>query len=270
MRSPRPHRPGQVAALLLSLSVALATGVTDRAHASPGPYRALGLSGPGSVARLRARLGGERFADILKLNRLDLAHAGWADTLVIPDSALSLIDLAPWPRTLAGLDTMPKLLLISLRIQAFAAYENARLVRWGPVSSGGPQAPSLPGLYFANWKASTHVSSIDSTWIMPWTVNIEAKVGTAIHEYALPGRPASRCCIRVLEDDARWIYDWVSTWVLSRDEETILARGTPVILFGEYDFSAPPPWTRLAVEPDATRLDPDEIAEALSLPAGSR
>lgn len=229
----------------------------------------MGLAGPGSVTRLRVRLGEQRFLDVLRLNRLDSAHAAWADTLLLPDSTLSLTDLAPWPRTLANLDTIPKLLLVSLRIQAFAAYENARLVRWGPISSGGPQAPSRPGLYFVTWKSSSHVSTVDSTWIMPWTVNIDAKVGTAIHQYTLPGRPASRCCIRLLEDDARWMYDWVSTWVLSKDGGSVLAHGTPVILFGEYDFSQPPPWRRLAVEPDATRLDPDEISEALSFLPGS-
>jgi hypothetical protein len=227
------------------------------------------MAGPGSVARLRAKLGEERFLDVLKVNRLDAAHAMRADTLVLPDSALTLVDLAPWPHTLAGLDSTPKLLLISLRIQAFAAYENSRLTRWGPISSGGPRAPSQPGLHFANWKARLHVSTVDSTWIMPWTVNIDSKIGTAIHQYAMLGRPSSRCCIRLLEDDARWIYDWVSTWILSRDGEEVLAQGTPVVLFGEYDFGSPPPWNRLAMEPDATRLDPEEIDEALSLLAES-
>lgn len=249
-----------VGALLLSLSLATSP-VAARANA--GSYRAVRLAGPGTVVRLQAKLGGDRFLDVLKLNRLDRAHALAADTLLLPDGSLSLMDLSPWPNRLETADSVPKVLLISLRIQAFAAYENGDLARWGPISSGGPNAPSRTGLYFVCWKARSHVSTSDSTWIMPWTVNIDPEIGTALHQYSLPGVPASHCCIRLLEEDAMWIYDWVSTWKLSRSGRSVLARGTPVILFGAYDYDAPPPWRRLAVDPGATDMTSAEVASAL-------
>jgi L,D-transpeptidase-like protein len=237
--------------------------------ADPGPYRAVKQSGPGSVARLRAKVGVERFLDILKLNRLDRAHALAADTLLLPGDSLSLMDMSPWPERLSGSDSIPKALLVSLRVQAFAAYERGKLTRWGPVSSGGPNAPSRTGLYFACWKARQHVSTEDTTWIMPWTVNIDPEIGTALHQYSLPGVPASHCCIRLLEEDAAWIYDWVSTWTVSRDGRKVLARGTPVLLLGAYDYEAPPPWKRLAVDPRAADVTPVEVESAARLLRGA-
>jgi len=217
------------------------------------------------VARLQARLGADRFLDVLKLNRLDRSHALLADTLVLPDDSLRTAELSPWPLRLEAIDSIPKTLLVSLRIQAFGAYENGRLTRWGPISSGGPNAPSRTGRYAVCWKARLHVSTSDTTWIMPWTVNIDPEVGTALHQYSLPGLPASHCCIRLLTEDAMWIYDWVATWKLSGDGRTILIRGTPVVLFGDYDFQAPPPWRRLPVDPGATDLTSAEMASALRL-----
>jgi hypothetical protein len=263
-----PWRGGFQAAGVLVLPVALLVAVSGRVSADSGPYRAVALAGPGSVSRLESQLGDERFLCVLKLNRLDRLHALRADTLVVPDAGLPLSEVSPWPRAVAGVDSTPKLLLISLRIQAFAAYEAGRLAWWGPISSGGPSAPSRSGLFHSTWKSPLHVSSVDSAWVMPWTVNIDSEVGTALHQYALTGRPSSHCCIRLLEDDARWIYDWVSTWRVSPDGRSVLDLGTPVILFGEYDYGAPPPWKRLAVDPEATRLTLEEIASALSLLPG--
>jgi len=34
------------------------------------------------------------------------------------------------------------------------------------------------------------------------------KRGHSFHQYELPGHPASHGCIRLLERDATWIYDW--------------------------------------------------------------
>ncbi len=248
-------------ACALVLSLALAANAT--ASANSGPYRAASQAGPGSVARLQAGIGGERFLEVLKLNRLDRAHALWADTLVLPDTTLGLLGLSPWPPSLGTIDSIPKVVFVSLRIQAFGAYEYGRLARWGPVSSGGPNAPSRPDLYFVGWKSRLHASTVDSTWIMPWTVNIDREIGTALHQYSLPGVPASHCCIRLLEEDAMWVYDWVSTWKLSRDGRSVLAHGTPVVLFGAYDYGSRPPWKRLPVDPHATDLTPAEIASAL-------
>ncbi len=246
------------------LSLALATNAST-ALADSGSYRAVRLAGPGSVARLEVRLGEERFLDVLKVNRIDRAHALEADTLLLPGDSLGLMDLSPWPLRLAAIDSIPKVILVSMRIQAFAAYEHGNLARWGPISSGGPNAPTREGRYSVGWKDAMHVSSVNSSWIMPWTVNIDREIGTALHQYSLPGLPASHCCIRLLEEDASWVYGWVTTWKVARDGKTVLVPGTPVVLFGTYDYPSPPPWRRLAIDPAVTDLTPGEMAAALQL-----
>lgn len=228
----RGARPWAFIVLAGMLAAGSARGAVDG-------YRMSAARGPGAVARLRAELGPERFATLLAVNRVDALHAGRLDSLVLPPAGRTLLELAPFPPALAAGASLPKLLLISARIQAFAAYDSGRLVRWGPVSTGRRTTPTPAREYRANWKASRHVSTVDSTWVMPWCVNLDNVVGTALHAYALPGRPASHCCIRLLEPDARWVHDW------------IVVRITPVFVLDAYDFDAPPPWRRLPADPGA-------------------
>jgi hypothetical protein len=69
--------------------------------------------------------------------------------------------------------------------------------------------------------------------------------------------------VRLLERDAQWIYAWAEQWRLARDGRTILAPGTPVLVFGEYDWRGRPPWKRLPEDPRATDVTAVEIAAAL-------
>lgn len=262
--APRPRRQGPLPLCHVVRGMALAGVLLVLAapvHAKAG-YRAV-RGGPGSVARLREELGEERFLDLLRVNRRDARHAMLADTLLVPDAGSSSLDLSPFPGALPETDSIPKLILVSIRVQAFGAYENGRLVRWGPICSGGKASPSRRGLYHVNWKARVHTSSVNDSWIMPYTVNIDDVVGTALHQYDLPGLPASHCCIRLLEPDAAWVFGWVVAAVLSKDGMTRLVEGTPVVLFGAYDFGAPPPWRGLAADREADRLTPEEIESAL-------
>lgn len=229
--------------------------LASTASAEP-TYRAI-PSGPGTVARLQAERGESGFLDILRVNRRDSRHAMSADTLLIPEPGLASLDLSPFPRSIAVIDSIPKLIVVSIRVQAFAAYERGTLVRWGAVCTGGPNTPTRPGTYRANWKARTHRSSVNENWIMPFTVNIDARVGTALHEYDLPGQPTSHCCIRLLHADAEWVFGWVESAASGR-------RGTLVVLIGDYDFESRPPWMGLASDPEATRVTDEEIVSGLA------
>lgn len=258
MRADRARR----AATCFAGGLVLAASLVGAGSVGAVRYRAVAVGGPGSATRLRVDLGDEWFRNVLKVNRIDEAHAMRADTLVVPDPGADLLRLSPWPAVLSAADSTRKLLLVSLRIQAYGAYENSVLVRWGPICSGGRRTPSRAGRFSVNWKNRFHVSSVDTAWLMPWTVNIDSWVGTALHHYALPGRPVSHCCIRLMEDDARWIYEWVDEWTLGPGGETVIAPGTPVILFGGYDYEAPPPWRLLPTNPNATTILPEEIESA--------
>jgi hypothetical protein len=176
-----------------------------------------------------------------KINRRDLQHLKRSKSLIVPDG---------WPaddRAYSQLPVFyqwaephPKAIVVYKPGQMFAAYEHGELVRWGPVSTGKKATPTPSGLFHLTWRSRGHRSSVNQAWFMPWYFNFEHRRGLAFHEHPLPGRPASHACIRLLRDDAKWLYGWGETWKLDERGWEILERGTPVLILGAYDFDASP------------------------------
>ena len=79
----------------------------------------------------------------------------------------------------------------------------------------------------------------------------------------MPGYPASHSCLRLQEADAKDLYKWADQWILKKD--TVEIKGTPVLVFGSYDFSQPKPWLKLLQNPHALDIDVKEL-EALAAP----
>jgi L,D-transpeptidase catalytic domain len=198
---------------------------------------------------------------ILKVNRVDLTHAR-RGVLLVPDSIAPEERYSPLPDSLPDLADFPKFVVVSRRVQAFGAYVNGHLVRWGPTSTGKAQTPTDSGLFFTTWKSRTTISTDDPSWVLDWYVNFMALKGVAFHQYGLPGRPASHGCVRLLEEDARWIYAWADQWVPGRGSR-IKRYGTPVLVMGEYDYGAPAPWLALAEDPLADSVSTAEVGAAL-------
>jgi hypothetical protein len=217
-----------------------------------------------SITELESRLGKDVFAAMLKMNRIDKRHIHAGDSLVIPDASADLMSIAPFPTHLENARKIPKLVLVSRRVQAFGAYESGRLVRWGPTSTGKKSTPTPAGLYHANWKAKQRRSSVNQSWILPWCFNLDDTAGISFHQFDLPGYPASHGCVRLLEEDAKWVYDWADQWTLSKIDQSILAFGTPVVIFGDYKYGESPLWKRLADDPAATAISPAETESALN------
>jgi len=171
------------------------------------------------------------------VNRMDEQHLLRKSKLWIPEN-LSNASLwyAPFDERNTQLDSFPKAVLISLKIQAFALYEYGRLVRWGAVCTGKKSTPTPSGLHYMTFKKKIKVSTINKNWIMPWYFNIDVVRGIALHQYQLPGYPASHACIRLQEADAKYIYSWGNQW---RYKGNKLARkGTPVLIYGKFPFQA--------------------------------
>lgn len=200
---------------------------------------------------------------ILALNRVDFSNFSNVDSIIIPDSAWSDINsYTPFPLKVKELVDVDKMVFFSYPIQAFAAYENGSLVRWGPSSMGSKIHPTKTGLSFTNWKAEEHVSTADDEWLLRWNFNIRNKEGIGWHQYTMPGYPASHSCLRLLENDAKWLYDWADQWVVEKDQH-ILAEGTPVIVYGSYDYEGKKPWFTLLQDPRANNIDEGELANEL-------
>jgi hypothetical protein len=209
----------------------------------------------------QAALDSAQLATILKINRVDQRHAR-RGTLLVPDSIAAELSYSPLPESLPEFRGIPKFVVVSRRVQAFGAYEDGVLVRWGPTSTGKAATPTDSGLFFTNWKARQAISTDDPTWVLDWYVNFIAQKGVAFHEYSLPGAPASHGCVRLLEDDAKWMYRWTEQWIPGRGS-AVKRYGTPVLVTGDYDYSAPAPWLALAEDPTADRVTAVELEVAL-------
>ena len=232
--------------------------------APPIAYSRVVVKTARTIAALYDSLEADGWMAVLAVNRVDSTHVRAGDTLVVP-SSFARPALSPFPETFAAVRDTAQLILVSQRVQAFGVYDHGRLVRWGPVSTGRKETPTPLGLYHTNWKDEHRLSTDDSTWVLKWYLNLHNFRGVSFHEFELPGRPASHSCVRLLEEDARWLYGWASSWQLGPDRRTILRDGTPVVVFGEWRYGRRAPWKRLPEDPDATRLGDDEMADALRI-----
>ena len=220
-------------------------------------YPSVGLK---TLRDLRQEYGLPKRRIILALNRIDHDNVSAHDTLIIPDTvSTDIMIYSPFPKKVKLLDSIQKILLFSYSIESFAAYQNDSLVKWGPTSLGKKSTPTPEGLYFTNWKKEETISTEDSSWILPWYFNIESKRGISLHQFSLPGYPASHACARLLAEDAEWLYNWAEQWIISKDGENIIAYGTPVIIFGKFNYEAKPPWKHLADDPHATDISESKI-----------
>lgn len=201
----------------------------------------------------------ERYT-ILALNRLDLENAWRADTLMIPNKIESdFLQYSPFPRQLDIAKDVRKLVVFSYPIQAYAAYENGNLVKWGPSSMGKKAAKTKTGLMFTNWKKELAISTVNKSWKLPYNFNIHNTLGIGWHQYDLPGYPASHSCLRMLMDDAKWMFNFGEQWVLNKGGATVKANGIPVIVFGEYGWGKQKPWKVLDKNPNATMITVEQM-----------
>lgn len=193
------------------------------------------------------------------INRTDEANFAKLDSVVIPtDFTGDLVYYLPFPLHVTALDSISKLIIFSYPAQIFAAYENGELVHTGPTNMGRKKDQTPTGLFFTNWKAEKTTSTFNDEWDLRWNFNIANRLGVGFHQYQLPGYPASHSCLRLQEADAKYLYKWAEEWVLA-DSETVKVKGTPVIVFGKYDFDAPKPWLQLVKNPKALNLSENDI-----------
>ena len=173
------------------------------------------------------------------LNRKDIQYVRLNDTLVLPDTIIKdLRAYSVFPQYWPGGDTVAKAVFISNTWQSYACYAHGELVRFAACNAGEERKPTLPGRYAVYWRDKKRISSLDSTWILPFTVNFHLQAGSAFHQFDMPGRPVSHSCVRQFLSDAEWLYRWVRTArVDSVKHQFIPMTGTPVVILDIFDFS---------------------------------
>jgi hypothetical protein len=198
-------------------------------------------------------------AIVYALNRTDKKNLAKKDSIVVPsDFSGDLVYYLPFPLHVSALEEVSKIIIFSYPTQTFAAYENGELVYTGPTNMGRKKDQTPTGLFFTNWKAEKTTSTFNDEWDLKWNFNIENKLGVGFHEYELPGYPASHSCLRLLEKDAKYLYKFADEWIL-KDKENVKVKGTPVVVFGSYDFDGAKPWYALVKDPKALDISEKEI-----------
>lgn len=196
---------------------------------------------------------------VLAVNRTDRANIAKMDSIIVPtDLTGDLAYYLPFPFEVSALNDVSKIIFFSYATQTFATYEYGELIRTGPTNMGRKADKTPTGLFFSNWKAEKTTSTFNDEWDLKWNFNVANKLGVGWHQYELPGYPASHSCLRLKERDAKYLYDWADEWVL-QDKQTVKLKGTPVIIFGSYDFDAPKPWYQLVKSPKALNFSENEI-----------
>lgn len=201
---------------------------------------------------------------VCALNRVDKKTISKLDSIVVPSTfAGDLGYFLPFPMEVSSLKEVNKIIIFSYPSQTFAAYENGSLVYSGATNMGRKKDKTPTGLFFTNWKAEQTTSTFNDEWDLKWNFNIENKLGVGFHEYELPGYPASHSCLRLQEKDAKFLYQFADQWIL-KDKENIAVKGTPVVVFGSYDFDGKKPWLEVVKNPKALQISESEITTQTS------
>jgi len=197
----------------------------------------------GGMKELQQRFNTAQLALLEKLNRADLRHLARLRTIVVPSVWTgNELDYSPFPAHYSSAERILKVLVVDIQGQAFGGYEYGKLIRWGPVSTGRKSRPTLPGLFHLNWRSPGRHSTVNREWYMRWYFNFDNKMGVSLHQYDLPGYPASHECMRLLEADARWLYDWGEEWKLGEKKWEVLKQGTPLLILNHYNYGSQPLW----------------------------
>lgn len=225
-------------------------------------YHSRTLTSDEPLEELIKEIGYQNLPIVLRINRTNSGYLTKGSVVTIPDDFEA--NLSPFPKEMPLISDIPKLLIISQRVQAVGFYEYGKLIKWGPTSTGKKDTPTLNGVFGTNWKGKEVISSFDDEWILKWNFNIVNFAGIGIHEYTMPGYPASHSCVRLFGSDAEFLYNWADQWILASDGKTRLAYGTPVIIFGDYDYDGTPPWKLLPQDPTSTNVSYDELNKVLN------
>ncbi|WP_430401606.1 L,D-transpeptidase [Fluviicola sp.] len=204
-------------------------------------------------------IGSSERAIVFAVNRTDSLNFAKMDSVIVPvDLNGDMVYYLPFPLEVPFIKEIEKIIYFSYATQTFGAYECGELVYTGPTNMGREKDQTPAGLFFTNWKAKKTISTFNDEWELRWNFNVVNKAGIGWHQYSLPGYPASHSCLRLSEKDAKYLYTWADQWVLT-DKTTIQMKGTPVIVFGSYDFSAPKPWLQLIHDPHALDISGTDI-----------
>ncbi|MEO7309043.1 MAG: L,D-transpeptidase [Chitinophagaceae bacterium] len=222
------------------------------------------ISPKDSIKKVLAGLDSAQKNIVCAVNRVDAQNISRLDTIVMPLNLKEpLFQYLPYPFAVPYLKDLHKIIFFSYPAQVFGAYENGNLVYTGQTNMGRQKDPTPTGLFYTNWKAEKTISTVNDEWELKWNFNIQNDSGIGFHQYSLPGYPASHSCLRLTEKDAQYLYNWADQWEI-KGTDSILAHGTPVIVFGTYPFGNAKPWFGLQANAHALDITNKDLEELVS------
>ena len=108
------------------------------------------------------------------------------------------------PENIGTISQLPQFILIDVGQQCLGLYEYGRLTHLFPISSGRDGTPSRKFVLLS--KENDHYSSkYDNAW-MPYSMRLFGDY--FIHAGILPSYAASHGCVRLIYENAVFVYDW--------------------------------------------------------------
>jgi lipoprotein-anchoring transpeptidase ErfK/SrfK len=153
------------------------------------------------------------FADdwyvVSRINRM--TPGSLSGRIKIPEDMERAKRYTPFPLNISNKEG--KLVFINLANQALAVYKKGVLVEWMPVSTGGNESKTPTGEFFITKKFPHYYSKTypkpNGGASMPFALQLNYPYsGYFIHAGALPGKPSSKGCIRLMRRDAEDLYRW--------------------------------------------------------------
>ncbi|MCX7115319.1 MAG: L,D-transpeptidase [Gammaproteobacteria bacterium] len=151
---------------------------------------------------------------VQRLNRS--YNAIWAGReIVVPRNLehITLLDISPFPLQIDDLD---KQVIVDQDKLAWGAYQDGKLIKWGPIASGRDKCPdsansckTMSGVFHFFSKENEHCRSNvypigKGGAPMPYCMYFHK--GLALHgSNDIPGYRASHGCVRLFTSDAKWL-----------------------------------------------------------------
>lgn len=201
---------------------------------------------------------------IITLNRKEFRFFHVKDSIIVPEMVNpDLRAYSVFPECYPGAKSINKIIIVSNKYQSYACYENGKLVRFSAANTGKERTQTYPGRYKLNWRQLVRKSSIDSLWVLPYTLNFHQYAGNAFHHFEMPGRPVSHSCVRQFNQDAKWLYKWAEVTKYDSLKKPIENTGTPVLIIDNFDYSRKRfgPWLDLSSNKDVKLQLPNKPME---------
>lgn len=149
---------------------------------------------------------------VMKVNKIDANSMQVGHTILVPIDHTAASAFCPVPKDMPSSANEARKVFVFIKTQYFGAYEYGTLVHWGPISSGGRNRITPHGTFPVMSKHKDYFSHSPESYgaPMPYAQRLTGS-GIFLHQQALPGKPASHGCIRLLMSDAQWLFGWTRT-----------------------------------------------------------